>query len=150
LNLGFVTSSPGNFAHPTVQPSPMQQSTILQGAFNVPTGGVFVGKDMYAFFWTDHCAKPKGLTPMWQTPLKHDLPAGPNADCPEVPLYNSIGRSVMARAAPVGSANFDQIGVTMPKGFVYVTAAQTPPTITSVFNPQFPAVPVFGVARYRA
>ena len=154
LKLSFVTSMPGNFAHPTVQPS------ILQGSFNVPTGGVFVGEDFYAFFWTDHCVAAKILTPLPETPLKHDLPAGPGAACPEIPLFNSIGRSVIARAAPVGSANFDQIHVgtnpflktlaTMPNGFVYVTAAQTPPRIIASLNPKPPAVPVFGVARYRA
>lgn len=156
LDLNLVSSAPGSFAHPTVQPS------ILQGSFNVPTGGAFVGNEFYAFFWTDHCVAAQPLAPLPDTPLKHALPAGPNAACPEIPLFNSIGRSVIARAAPVGSATFDQIHIgtnpflktlaTMPNGFVYVSAAQTAPTISISISivPKPPAVPVFGVARYRA
>jgi hypothetical protein len=56
LDLQLITSAPKTFAHPTVQP------TIQQGTFNVPSGGVFLDNTFYAFFWTDHCAFPSGLS----------------------------------------------------------------------------------------
>jgi len=160
LDLRLVTAMPGTFAHPTVTPA------ILQGAFNVPTGGVFVDKTFYAFFWTDHCVSPlTPLPPMPDAPLQ--FPA-PSAGCPEIPLYNSIGRSVLARA-PVNPAAFEQIRIArrpfppfpppfagMPSGFVYVSAARPgpqprPPIGIRIEPPGRPApIPVFGVARYRA
>lgn len=75
LDLKLVSSAPGTYAHPTVTPA------ILQGSFNVPTGGVFVGETFYAFFWTNHCVVPQTpLMPMPNAPLQ--LPA-PSMDCPE-------------------------------------------------------------------
>jgi hypothetical protein len=157
LDLKLVTSTPGTFAHPTVAPP------ILQGGFNVPTGGVFVGNTFYAFFWTDHCVFPQTpLMPMPDAPLQ--LPA-PSAGCPEIPSFNSIGRSVLARAAPSDPAAFDQVRIghhhppfppgfaSMPSGFVYVSAArpglQPRPPLDRI-EPERPAhIPVFGVARYR-
>jgi hypothetical protein len=110
LDLALVTATPGAFAHPTVVPP------ILQGAFNVPSGGIFVGDAFYAFFWTDHCALPVILAPIPAAPLS--LPA-PSATCPEAPAYNSIGRSVLARSKLIDPAAFTQVHHRgMPSGFV--------------------------------
>ena len=157
LDLKLVSSAPGTYAHPTVTPA------ILQGSFNVPTGGVFVGETFYAFFWTNHCVVPQTpLMPMPNAPLQ--LPA-PSMDCPESPLFNSIGRSVLAHATPTDPAVFGQIYIDhklfppsfagMPSGFVYVSAArpgpQPRPPLDRIEPPERPAlIPVFGVARYRA
>jgi hypothetical protein len=153
------------FAHPTVSPA------ILQGSFNVPSGGVFVDKRFYAFFWTDHCVAlpPTPLGPLPATPLQ--LPA-PYPNCPQTPQFNTIGRSVLAFASERAPASFEQprLGpppgpivrphpefAGMPSGFVYVTAAPglhvrvprfLPPRIPGLEPKTF--VPVFGVARYRA
>jgi hypothetical protein len=141
LNLQFVTSAPHVFAHPTVQP------TIQQGSFNVPTGGVFLNNTLYAFFWTDHCLVPSGLTPNPITPLR--LPA-PSVLCPEMPDNSSIGRSVLAGASLGSPASFHwtpgtngPLFLNMPSGFVYASASLPPP------GPS-PDVPVFGVPRFRA
>lgn len=168
LDLKLVSQAPGTFAHPTVSPA------ILQGAFNVPTGGVFVDKTFYAFFWTDHCAaiSPTPLGPLPGAPLQ--LPA-PYPGCQQMPLYNSIGRSVLARASETAPAMFEQAHyfgppfgpiipihpkfAGMPSGFVYVSAAQPAPSahILPPIGIEKPAIeldkrdiPVFGVARYRA
>ena len=90
LGLQLAIAAPQKFAPPTVSPA------ILQGSFNVPSGGVFVGNTFYAFFWTDHCVVPKVLAPAPDAPLS--LP-GPSADCPEDVGFNSVGKSVLARAA---------------------------------------------------
>jgi hypothetical protein len=160
LDLKLVSQAPGTFAHPTVSPA------ILQGTFNVPTGGVFVDKTFYAFFWTDHCAAlpttPLGPNP--DTPLQ--LPA-PYLGCPQIPQLNEIGRSVLAHASPTAPATFerghpfhspiiriDPLAITMPSGFVYASAAAPRPVVRA--PPEFGGerretfVPVFGVARYRA
>jgi hypothetical protein len=164
LDLKLVSSAPGTFAHPTVAPA------ILQGAFNVPTGGVFMGNKLYAFFWTNHCVFPQTpLPPMPDAPLR--LPA-PSAGCPESPVFNSIGHSVLARATPPDPAAFDRTHpghqppfppfpsrfAGMPSGFVYVSAAspgprppRTPFEIRFEGAQERPAaIPVFGVPRYRA
>lgn len=160
LDLQLVTGSPGMFAHPTVAPP------ILQGAFNVPSGGVFVGDTFYAFFWTDHCALPVILAPMPNAPLS--LPA-PSVTCPEAPAYNSIGRSVLARAKPTNPAAFTHTDgphpfAGMPSGFVYASAARPVPhakprsdgdhdfdhDVDHDFGERPDGIPVFGVPRYRA
>jgi hypothetical protein len=160
LDLQLVTAAPGAFAHPTVAPP------ILQGAFNVPSGGVFVGDTFYAFFWTDHCALPVILTPMPAAPLSRPAPS---ATCPEAPTYNSIGRSVLARAKPRDPAAFTQTDnrgphaehrfAGMPSGFVYTSAAQPAPHERRFdrdrarehdFDGRPDGIPVFGVPRYRA
>jgi hypothetical protein len=151
----------GTFAHPTVSP------WIPQGAFNVPTGGVYVDNKLYAFFWTDHCAALPSipLEANSETPLK--LPAA-YQDCPQTRQLNIIGRSVLASASETAPAAFERehpLGpitrlpsdlAGMPSGFVYVTAA--PPGHVRVpreLGPTMPGqkpkafVPVFGVARYR-
>ncbi len=71
--LELATSAPHTFAHPTVRPP------IPQGTFNVPSGGIFIDRQLFAFFWTDHCAAPGVLAPMPLAPLT--LPA-PTAGCP--------------------------------------------------------------------
>ena len=165
LDMQLVSTAPQTFAHPTVQPP------ILQGSFNVPSGGVFDGGTFYSFFWTDHCVTPVVLTPMPDAPLS--LPA-PSAGCPEEETFNSIGRSVLARATPLNPALFDQTDdrerrmvferpfAGMPSGFVYVTAAQPGPTPRPTFGidrdidrdfgfgDRRDGIPVFGIARYRA
>jgi hypothetical protein len=166
LDLELVTQA-GAFAHPTVSPP------ILQGSFNVPTGGVFVDKRLYAFFWTDHCVAlpPTPIGPLPATPLQ--LPA-PYPNCPQTPQFNTLGRSVLAFASETAPAAFEQARQLfppwgpiihphpefegMPSGFVYVTAAQPGPHVRvprliPPFIPSFEPktfVPVFGVARYRA
>jgi hypothetical protein len=140
LGLQLVMSGSA-FAHPTVQP------TIQQGSFNVPTGGVFLNNTLYAFFWTGHCVLPTGLTPNPITPLQRPAPS---ATCPETPDSSSIGRSVLAAAAPTNPVSFhwaapgnDPLFLNMPSGFVYASAALP--------APGSPAdVPVFGAPRYRA
>jgi hypothetical protein len=97
LDLQVATSAPKTFAHPTVQPP------IQQGSFNVPTGGVFFDNTFYAFFWTDHCVIPTALTPDPTSPL--DRPP-PSATCPEIPESSSVGRSVLAAAAPANPVAF--------------------------------------------
>ena len=164
LGLDLVTSAPNAFAHPTVQPP------ILQGSFNVPSGGVFVGSTFYAFFWTDHCVVPTILAPAPDAPLT--LP-GPSAGCPEDPIFNSVGKSVLARAKPLDPTAFDQTDdrplrmvferpfAGMPSGFVYASAVRPAPgpkppwgfdrDFDHRFGDEHPdGVPVFGVARYRA
>jgi hypothetical protein len=162
LDLNLVRQGDA-FAHPTVSPA------ILQGSFNVPTGGVFVDNKFYAFFWTDHCVAvpPRPLGQLSTTPLR--LPRA-YQNCPQVPQLNTIGRSVLASASvtapsvferehpplsPITRLPSDSAG--MPSGFVYVTAAP-PRTFVRVprelapptpgLKPK-PFVPVFGVARYR-
>jgi hypothetical protein len=152
LDLNLLTSGQGGFAHPTVHPA------ILQGAFNVPTGGVFVGNDFYAFFWTDHCVAAQPLTPLPDTPLQRPAPVNATT-CPEIPLFSSIGRSVITRNAPTGLPDFDQVPgapsvvatyAAMPSGFVYVSASRPAPAPSNILTKLRPDIPVFGVARYRA
>jgi Domain of unknown function (DUF4185) len=140
LDLQLATSVPKTFAHPTVQPS------IQQGLFNVPTGGVFLDNTFYAFFWTDHCVFPTGLAPDPITPLRRPPPS---ATCPEIPESSSVGRSVLAAAAPANPVGFHWtpplgglLFRNMPRGFVYASAAM-PPLLQS-------KIPVFGAPRYRA
>lgn len=141
----------GGLGHPTVIPP------IQQGTFNVPTGGVYVGDKFFAFFWAAHCVAPDPYGPDATTPLK--LPA-PGPYCPELPVSNSIGRSVLAYATDANPLAFTQVAAPvnityvpeqMPKGFVYVTAAQPVPRKRGVdYRPGYEApIPVFGVARYR-
>jgi hypothetical protein len=141
LDLQLITSAPKTFAHPTVQP------TIQQGTFNVPSGGVFLDNTFYAFFWTDHCAFPAGLGPEPRTPLRRPPPGGA---CLETPESSSVGRSVLAEATSANPLAFNWtpppdgwLFRNMPSGFVYASAAVPAPSQPS-------AVPVFGVARYRA
>ena len=96
LDLNLIRQG-DEFAHPTVSP------WILQGSFNVPTGGVFVDKRLYAFFWTDHCVAlpPTPLGPLPATPLQ--LPA-PYPNCPQTPQFNTIGHSVLAFASETAPA----------------------------------------------
>lgn len=141
LDLELATSVPKTFAHPTVQPA------IQQGSFNVPSGGVFLDKKFYAFFWTDHCLLATALGPDPITPLRRPLPSG---GCPETPVTSSIGQSVLADSAPATPLDFhwqppagNPLFRNMPSGFVYASAAMPP-------SPQPSEIPVFGVPRYRA
>ncbi len=152
LDLQLASTAQQTFLHPTVLPP------IMQGSFNVPTGGVFVNNAFYAFFWTNHCALPGILHPSPEAPL---VPPAPTTFCPQVPLLNSIGRSVLARGSG-DTAVFHHPGppvwphiipepdsrIRMPNGFVYVTAATPNPNQSTTDAPA--GIPVFGVARYRA
>ena len=148
LDLHIVKERTG-FAHPTVTPA------IKQGLFDVPSGGIFLDDRLYAFFWTDHCSKPSALAPDPVTPLSLPAAAG---TCLEIPEINSVGRSVLAWASPATPIAFQQTMsgpltvkiARMPSGFVYVTAAQTPPRLEAVPLKRMTGIPVFGAARYRA
>jgi hypothetical protein len=148
LDLKLATAR-RSFAHPTVTPA------IKQGLFDVPSGGIFLDNRLYAFFWTDHCAQPSPLAPDPVTPLSLPAAAG---TCLEIPVINSVGRSVLAWADTANPVAFHQTisgpittrMARMPSGFVYVTAAQTPPHIRPILQARAPAIAVFGAARYRA
>ena len=110
----------------------------------MPSGGVGVAGNLYAFFWTNHCVSPARLAPSPSDPLA--LPA-PSKACHETPAENSLGVSVMAHSADDGRT-FTNV-VAMPTGFVYATA------LNSAAHPDLPAdqklgVYIFAVARYRA
>jgi hypothetical protein len=155
MDMKIIASDRGTFAHPTVVPA------IKQGSFNVPSGGVFVDKSLFAFFWTDHCAKPGVLTPDPGAPIS--IPPM-TSTCLEGPQLNSVGQSVIARAKLNDPVLFDQTAApppsfvalpnhSMPSGFVYVSAARAQPglipgDVQSKFTEA--AIPVFGVPRYRA
>jgi hypothetical protein len=143
LDLTLVRSGSG-FGHPTVTPA------IHQGSFNVPSGGIFVGERLYAFFWTDHCVRPDPFGPNSTTPLVLPTPP-PGAHCPETSDSNSLGDSVLADAKPSNRLAFVQAPSKMPNGFVYVTAAISAPRMRGVdYRPGYePPIYVFGVARYR-
>ena len=117
---------------------------IKQGFFNVPSGGVSGADGLYAFFWTNHCARPDPLRPSPDDPL-----ARPEAtrQCPENDDRNSIGRGVMARSEDDGRTFGDV--VPMPTGFVYSTAINTQLQIDLPENQRL-GVFIFGVPRYRA
>lgn len=153
LDMRLVTAAPLKFAHPTVFPP------IKQGTFNVPSGGIFLDRNFYAFFWTDHCALPGTLAPDPQAPLT--IPP-PNAQCAENSFVDSVGRSVLARATEADPIQFRQTEPSvpvlpmnplrrMPSGFVYVSAAQPAPEFMAPTDLRRPrGIPVFGAARYRA
>jgi len=149
-DLKLATSAPHTFAHPTVRPP------IPQGTFNVPSGGIFIDRQFFAFFWTDHCAAPSLLAPLPQAPLT--LPA-PTAGCPETPTLNSLGRSALARAEPGDAADFERAHAPpffphpfagMPSGFVYASAASGPVPVSPFIRERPHRVAVFGVPRFRA
>ena len=152
LSMQLINSAPVLYADPTVVPA------VQQGFFNVPTGGVFVDKTFYGFFWIHHCVLPQILAPNALTPLVTPAPNPPN--CLETANSNSVGRSVIAEATPADPVLFHRIPggpailpsplVTMPSGFVYVSAAQPPPFTAPDITVIEPAIPVYGVPRYRA
>jgi hypothetical protein len=86
LGLQLETSAPKTLARPIVTP------TIDQGFFNVPSGGVYAGTSLYAFFWTNHCSKPNPLPVSPSNPLKRP---GSTKACPESDSLNSVGDSVL-------------------------------------------------------
>jgi hypothetical protein len=155
LGLLIATAAPQTWAPPVVSPA------ILQGSFNVPTGGVFLNNRLYAFFWTGHCPRLGVLPPLHNPPQL--LPQSPlslplrNRLCPETPAFNSLGHSVLAVAAPAQPVAFQaeprqpplgHLGPTiapMPSGFIYVSAAGTIATASGKTG-----IPVFAVPRYRA
>jgi Domain of unknown function (DUF4185) len=148
LELETRAATPKRFAHPTVQPP------IQQGSFNVPSGGVFLNNTFYAFFWTDHCFIPTGLTPDPVAPLRRPAPS---AACPEIPENSSLGRSVLAAATPPNVLDFQWTAApggllfrNMPSGFNYVSAAAKAPDIPPSLTMPHGAIAVFGVPRYRA
>lgn len=150
LDLQLATSAPETFAHPTVTPP------IQQGAFNVPTGGVYTDGKFYGFFWTHHCVLPdRHMTYYPSTPLA--LPQ-PSAGCPETADSNSIGQGVLAVATPPDIVDFQKVDPPgfpaplkeMPSGFNYVSAAETlPDNPPNLILPSGGGIAVFGVPRFR-
>jgi hypothetical protein len=118
---------------------------IMQGYFNVPSGGVSSAGGVWAFFWTNHCkdAKPQ-LDRVVAYPLARPVPT---KQCPESDERNSVGRSVMAWSNDDGRT-FSQ-AVPMPIGFVYATAIDAT-TVEGVPPEQRLGTYVFAVPRYRA
>ena len=150
LDLQLATSAPKTFAHPRVTPA------IQQGSFNVPSGGIFLDGTIYAFFWTNHCVLPGTLLPNPGAPLQYPAPT---ATCAQIPANNSVGSSVLASASPSDPIAFHRCGgpatlvvrcPTMPRGFVYVSAAIPPRAIGREILLRPESIPVFGVPRYRA
>ncbi len=146
LGLQLETSAPKTLARPTVTPA------IDQGYFNVPSGGVYAGTSLYAFFWTNHCSKPNPLPVSPSNPLKRP---GSTKACPESDSLNSVGNSVLGQSAGTSDIAFNQpmvgsAAVTMPSGFVYVNAVD--PTHAPNLAPSAQQLGVFitGVPRYRA
>jgi hypothetical protein len=145
----------GVLLHPVVTPP------IQQGSFNVPTGGIYVEGKFWGFFWTNHCTIPVGQLPIDKvTPLKTPAPFT-SPWCAEIPLNNSIGTSVIAYSTDANPLAFTRPSVpaavalppvSMPNGFVYVTAGPPLPRIRGVdyVRGYVPPIPVFGVPRYRA
>lgn len=141
VGLTLATSAPQSLARPAVTPP------ILQGFFNVPSGGVFEGGSLYTFFWTDHCAVPQRLDPSPGDPLV--LPAT-GATCAELPSLNSVGRSVLAQSSD-GGATYTQTGAAqMPSGFVYVNAVDATRVPDLAPASQRLGVFITGTPRYRA
>jgi hypothetical protein len=142
LKINDTGSSPEHFAPATIIHTP----AVKQGFFNVPSGGVAVAGELYAFFWTNHCVEPNALIPSPSDPLA--LPAVNRTHrCPETPTDNSLGVGVMASSADEGRT-FHNV-VTMPTGFVYTTA------VNAMHQADIPAeqrlgVFIFSAARYRA
>lgn len=148
LNMKMFSPAAGSLSHPTVT------TAIQQGSFNVPTGGIDVLGQFYAFFWTNHCVFPDPVLPNPTAPLTWP-PKGPL--CLEFVLNNSLGLGILASASPSNPVAFTQASPqpVLPNGFVYVTAAQTPPRRYPIPRGHgriapLPPIPVFGVARYRA
>jgi Domain of unknown function (DUF4185) len=118
---------------------------IKQGLFNVPSGGVSVGRDLFAFFWTNHCSHPHNpLKPSPDAPLARPQA---NQQCPENDDRNSVGRGVMASSTDQGQT-FTHV-VPMPAGFVYATAFNPTPEADLPEDQQL-GVFIFGAPRYRA
>jgi len=117
---------------------------VMQGFFNVPSGGVTVGKDLYGFFWTHHCMAPGVLNPDPEHPLARPAPT---SECPQTEERNSLGSGVLARSTD-GGFTFTH-PVAMPDGFAYSTA------VNATWQHDLPeeqklGVYIFGVPRYRA
>lgn len=142
LQLQINADASGKFAPATII-GPIQ---VKQGFFNVPSGGVSVGDSLFAFFWTDHCTDPNPLPPAQQDPLARP-PVDPTHGCPETDARNSVGTSVLAQSHDEGRTFSDV--VSMPAGFVYVTAVNTD-LQSDIPTAQRLGVFVFGVPRYRA
>lgn len=144
LQMQMLTSAPKTWARPTVTP------TILQGFFDVPSGGVYVNNSLFEFFWTNHCAFPGVLAPQPGDPL--GLPAVPT--CAELPGLNSVGASVLGQStsSPVLFNQPTSGGktVTMPSGFVYVSAVDANHAPDLAPPSQQLGVFIYGVPRYRA
>jgi Domain of unknown function (DUF4185) len=142
LRINDTGSTPEHFAPATVIHTP----AIEQGFFNVPSGGVAIGDELYAFFWTNHCVGPNNLAPSPAKPLA--LPAVNKLHrCRETPTSNSLGVSVLA-GSDDEARTFHNV-VAMPLGFVYTTAVNAM-TETDLPADQRLGIFIFSAARYRA
>jgi Domain of unknown function (DUF4185) len=140
LQIHDKPSPPRTYAPATI----VGPTSIKQGFFNVPSGGVSANGGLFGFFWTDHCSDPDRLRPSPDAPLARPRPS---PKCSESDDRSSIGRNVLARSDDDGRTFHDV--VPMPIGFVYVTA------VDSRLQEDLPkdqrlGVFVFGVPRYRA
>ena len=117
---------------------------VMQGDFNVPSGGVSIGGDIFAFFWTDHCGFPNHLDPSSAAPLAR--PAR-SPGCPETDTRNSVGSAALASSTD-GGRTFSHV-VSMPPGFVYSIAVNTKLEQGVPVDQQL-GVYIFGVPRFRA
>jgi hypothetical protein len=136
-----INADPGPTLTPATVTGPLQ---VMQGYFNVPSGGVSGGGGVTAFFWTNHCGDPNPLVANPPSALARPLPT---AKCPESDQRNSIGQAVMARSDN-GGRTFSG-AVPMPIGFVYSTALDAT-AVDGVPSKQRLGTYVFAVPRYRA
>jgi hypothetical protein len=136
-----INSDPGPKYTPAAVTGPPQ---VLQGYFNVPSGGVSSGGGVSAFFWTNHCGSPTPLDANPPFPLARPAPT---AQCPESDQRNSVGQAVMAQSADRGRTFTG--AVPMPIGFVYATGLDAT-AVDGVPSGQRLGTYVFAVPRYRA
>jgi hypothetical protein len=147
-----INSEPGPKLIPATVTGPPQ---VLQGYFNVPSGGVSNEGALFAFFWTNHCACPTPLDPNAPHPLARPAPTEkcPGSDlpnsvgCPESDLLNSVGGGVMAHSNDDGKTFSEP--VPMPIGFVYATALDSM-AADGLPPEQRLGTYIFAVPRYRA
>ena len=141
LRINDTGSVPEHFAPATI----IHRPPIKQGFFNVPSGGVAVAGDLYAFFWINHCVNPNPLVPSPAAPLA--LPAVNAAHhCAEIPANSSLGVGVMARSVDEARTFHDV--VPMPTGFVYTTAVNATEEQDLPADQQL-GIFIFSAARYR-
>lgn len=141
-------------AGPVFKPAVLAgQPDLMQGYFNVPSGGVSDGNALAAFFWTNHCRCPSELGPNAVHPLTRPAPTAfcasnhdVSAACPETDELNSVGEGWLARSTDDGQTFGER--APMPSGFVYATAVDALAS-AGVPKRQQLGTYVFAVPRYR-
>ena len=116
--------------HPTVTPP------IQQGSFNVPTGGIYLDKTLYAFFWTNHCFLPDTLAPNPTAPLtcrqsrrRRIARRLCSTTASAGACWRRPGRPIRSRSRKLRRGNRCSTCHRCRAGFVYVTAAEPPPVV---------------------